>query len=488
MKSPRFTVAALTILAACSSERGGSVHPTLAAVDSLVAESMRDGKVPGLALTIVRNDSVIHSRGYGFADLEQQIPMTDSTPVVIGSTSKTITSFAIMQLVDEGKVALDTPAVRYLKVARSATPADSRFTAITARHLLTNASGLPKGFSGDPFIGIDTTSGALERLVRDDMLPRTLDFAPGKGFVYSNRGFSLASLVVQDASGESYESYVARRIFEPFGMRHTTGEFWRGESMGRTQGYRETTDGKPVPRLPSTSREWTGSGMITSTSADIGRYLRALLAGGKAADGTQVLSEPGVAELLRPQYAGESELGGPTMYALGWETTELNGVPVIMKAGSVITMGSLFVMLPKQRVGFALMFNLPDYGKVQLVRNLMLYLVGEPTAPYQAVPTPAPVPVVHHAVSPARLQTFAGDYMTRFGRLSVQVRSDSARAWFEGNDARLEASSDSTFIVRSELREQEGMELTFRRCGATMCIWLRGDSSGVRLQGVRPSR
>ncbi|MBK7831633.1 MAG: beta-lactamase family protein [Gemmatimonadetes bacterium] len=158
---------------------------------------MRDGKVPGMSVTIVRNDSVIHSKGYGLANLEQQRPMTDSTPVVIGSTSKTITAFAIMQLVDSGKVALDSTVPHYLALlgaptaagtqVAKATPVDPRFTAITVRHLLTNVSGIPAGFAGEPFDVLDTATTALEALARDDMLTRPLDFAPGKGYTYQSR-------------------------------------------------------------------------------------------------------------------------------------------------------------------------------------------------------------------------------------------------------------------------------------------------------------
>ena len=73
-------------------------------------------------------------------------------------------------------------------------------------------------------------------------------------------------------------------------QRQSTAEFWRSEAMGRTLGYREDTTGKPDPRPPAASREWTGSGMLTSSAADVGTYLRMLLRGGKAADGTVLLS------------------------------------------------------------------------------------------------------------------------------------------------------------------------------------------------------
>jgi putative pyoverdin transport system ATP-binding/permease protein len=476
---------ALIGLAACSTPEPAAAPPTAfnLAVDSLVAQSMADGKVPGMAITIVRNDSVLHSKGYGFADLAAQRPMTDTTPVVIGSTSKTFTAFALMQLVDAGKVALDSSVTRYVKVMQSTPPVDPRVAAITSRHLLTNVSGLPLGFSGDPYgAGADTSAGALERLVREDMLTHPLVFAPGSGFTYSNRGFSLAALVVQDASGLSYEDYMAQRVFAPLGMRHSTAEFWRGEAMGRTLGYREDTTGKPVPRPPAASREWTGSGMLTSTAADVGTYLRMLLRSGKLPDGTALLSEAGVTELLRPQQKGESELGGPTTYALGWEVNDMGGMSLTMKGGSVISMGSLFVMIPQQKLGIAIVFNLVDYGKVQLLQNLLALLAGAPTSPYQVARPAQPVTGTGYRMAAARLASFAGDYMTRWGLMRVRTRDSVLTATYEANDVVLEPASDTSFIVRSLLREQEGTAITVRPCGATTCLWMRGDSSGVKLR------
>ena len=475
---------ALVAVNACRTPEPAAAPPTAfnLAVDSLVAQSMADGKVPGLAITIVRNDSVIHSKGYGVADLASGRPMTDTTPVIIGSTSKTFTAFALMQQVDAGKVALDTAVQRYVKVMQANVPVDPRATAITSRHLLTNVSGLPLGFSGDPYgAGADTSAGALERLVREDMLARPLDFTPGTGFTYSNRGFSLAALVVQDASGLSYEDYMAQRVFGPLGMRQSTAEFWRSEAMGRTLGYREDTTGKPVPRPPAASREWTGSGMLTSSAADVGTYLRMLLRGGKAADGTVLLSEAGVTELLRPQQKGQSELGGPTTYALGWEVNEMGGMSLTMKGGSVISMGSLFVMIPQQKVGIAMVFNLVDYGKVQLLQNVLAKLAGAPTSPYQAAPPAPAVPGTGHRMAPARLASFAGDYMTRWGLMRVRTQDSALTASYEANDVVLEPASDTSFIVRSVLREQQGTMITVRRCGTTTCLWMRGDSSGVKL-------
>lgn len=494
--SPRVRIAHLplvlccAVLSACAGRTDPAATALSARIDTLVAESMRDGKVPGLALTVVRGDSVLHSRGYGAANLEHGVPMTDSTPVVIGSTSKTFTAFAIMQLADSGKVSLDSSVTRYVAMlrdrasgdaaARGAAFADPRFPRITLRHLLTNVSGIPAGFSGDPYDAVDTTESALERIVRDDMLPRRLDFDPGSGYEYSNRGFSLASLVVQDASGMSYEDYVTSRIMQPLGMRHSTPRFWEGPARGVVQGYRESVAGIPLPRNPSLGREWTGSGMILSTSRDAARFLSAILGGGRTTDGVQLLSPGGVAEMMRPQQKAESELGGETMYALGWEVSDVEGVTLAMKGGSVGSMGSLFALLPQRRLGIALVFNDIDYGKVQLLQNLVKLLLGAPSAPYTPLPAPPRVAASSHRISPARLAQLAGIYDTRAGIMRLAMRGDTLAGRFEGNDFVLEASSDTTFVMRSVLREQEGTTLTIRRCGATMCIWMRGDSSAVR--------
>ena len=478
-------------MTACTKGPVTEANPFALRVDSLVDESMRDGKVPGLAITIVRGDSVLHSKGYGFANLEKQVPMTDSTPSVIGSTSKTFTSFAVMQLVDSGRVALDSTIVRYVAMLGASssasatatahgTPLDPRFARITVRHLLTNVSGIPSGFSGDAYDAVDTSAGALERIVRDDMLPRRLDFDPGSNYTYSNRGFSLASLIVQDVSGMSYEDYIAQRIFAPLGMTHSTGRFWEGPSRGMVQGYRESVDGKPLPRPASLGREWTGSGMILSTSRDAARFLQAILRGGTAPNGQRILSQGGATELLRAQQKAESELGGPTMYGLGWEISDMNGVVVAQKGGSVGTMGSLFVMIPAQKIGVAMLFNDIDYGKVQLLQNIIKVLTGTATSPYAHAPAPAPVPSNGYQMSHTRKLEFAGTYDTRAGVMRISVRSDTLAGRFEGNDVALEPVSDTSFVMRSVLREQEGSPLTIKRCSMTMCIWMQGDSSAVR--------
>ncbi|MDP1861167.1 MAG: serine hydrolase, partial [Gemmatimonadaceae bacterium] len=201
---------------------------------------------------------------------------------------------------------------------------------------------------------------------------------------------------------------------------------------------------------------------------------------GRAPNGDRVLSAAGVKEILRPQQKAQSELGGETMYGLGWEVSDMNGVTLITKGGSVGAMGSLFFLVPSQKLGVALVFNDLDYGKVGLLRNITKLLLGGTPSPYEPIPTKPAVPPSNFKMPAARWATFAGLYDTRAGLMRLTVRGDTLAGRFEGNDVVLEPSSDSSFVMRSLLREQEGQTLIIKRCGKSMCIWMEGDSSAVR--------
>lgn len=150
------------------------------------------------------------------------------------------------------------------------------------------------------------------------------------------------------------------------------------------------------------------------------------------------------------------------------------------KGGSVGTMGSLLAMLPAQKIGIAMVFNDIDYGKVQLLKNIVKVMLGAPPAPYAEAPAPKAVPATGYRMNAARLRALAGVYDTRAGVMRLMARGDSLVGRHEGNDIVLEPTSDTSFVMRSVLREQEGAPIVIKKCGARMCLWMEGDSSAVR--------
>ena len=129
-----------------------AASPDFAAIDAYIAQEMRDVRIPGLALGIVHNDEVAHLQGFGLADGSGRV-VTPQTPFILASASKSFTALAIMQLVEDGKVDLDAPAVTYLP--SFSVGDESASATITVRHLLNHTSGLPEDTAYEPMLSND---------------------------------------------------------------------------------------------------------------------------------------------------------------------------------------------------------------------------------------------------------------------------------------------------------------------------------------------
>lgn len=455
---------------------GGDVN---ARIDQLAEQTVKALDLPGLALVVVRGNAIAYSKGYGMADLARQIPMTDTTNVIIGSTSKSLTAFAVGKLVDQGKLDLDAPITRYISNLKFADPRGSQ---ITLRQLLTNRSGIVSGFAGPAYSDHPVTdSAALDRAVAE-IGKHPLLFAPGQGYTYSNRGWVLPGIAIQRVTKEPYERFMDEEIFRPLGMRRSSFEFWRSD-LALAQGYAEGRTVHNVPHRPSVGREWGPSGMAVSNARDIGHFLIAMLNGGKSADGNQVVSAKTVQEILRPQADAESELGGPTKYGLGWEVASQMGLTMIQKGGSVNATGSYFLLIPEKQIAVGLVFNRIDYGILGLVPAVVKTLLGMPTDDFKiaAAPVPAPLPPSDFKPNRATWKRWVGKYDTRYGDQLVYQQGDTLFADFEGTIVRLEPTSDSTFIMRSDIRQHESQPLNFRRGRGIPTMWTAKDSLGLRV-------
>ena len=189
--------------------RPGSERPALDSVDRYLRAELARQRIPGMSVAILRGDSVLLARGYGFADLEHRVPATDSTMYQSGSLGKPFTAAAIVTLAAEGKLGLDDPIRRYFSVGPAA------WGAVTVRHLLTHTSGIP-----------DYTDGLVDyrRDYTEDELVATaarlpLEFAPGTSWSYSNTGYALLGFLVRRVTGRFYGDWLRERVFGPLGMR-----------------------------------------------------------------------------------------------------------------------------------------------------------------------------------------------------------------------------------------------------------------------------
>jgi CubicO group peptidase (beta-lactamase class C family) len=321
--------------------------PNFDAIDAYVQKQMQEMRMPGAALGIVKGDEIVHLEGFGDAD-DSGREVTPQTPFKIGSTSKSFTALAIMQLVEDGKVELDAPVQRYIPWFRVADPDAS--ARITVRHLLNQTSGLPP--TADTLvIKEDGSADALEEAVRS-LRTVELDRPVGESFEYANFNYSTLGLIVQMVSGESYEQYVEQHILTHLGMNNSYMFVPEAERHGLATGH-QFWFGRPFPGGGlAYNRGITPAGLIASDAEDMSRYLIAQLNGGRY-EGARVLSADGIAEL----HQGSADVGGGTSYAMGWVDSEMDGVPIVWHNGDPGDFHATMILVPKSKLGVVVLMN-----------------------------------------------------------------------------------------------------------------------------------
>ncbi|HYG60636.1 MAG TPA: serine hydrolase domain-containing protein [Symbiobacteriaceae bacterium] len=322
--------------------------PFAAALETAMPGLLKAYDVPGAAVAYISNGEVAWSRGYGFADKERKTPMTGDHILAHGSNGKVIAAWAVLRLVDEGKVDLNTPAERYLKRWQfPASPFDA--SKITVRHLLTHTSGLEPGHYRvrpirfgqvgivDSLNGRNYGSGPV-RLARE----------PGSQFSYSGAGFAVAQALVEDVTGESFEAYTERVIFRPLGMASAAWH-WSPSLEARAA----IPYGAQGERLPYYDLSEAAVGSEMMTVADFARFVAAAVPGpGGEAAGRGVLKPETVAMSMTVQPATNGTCG------LGYGIDKLqNGKPFVMHLGGDPGWRAAFALQPESRTGFVVAAN-----------------------------------------------------------------------------------------------------------------------------------
>lgn len=221
----------LVIAAQAGAAQTGTPVPALAAVDGVMEQALSRYGVKGGAVAVVKNGHLIFARGYGLADVEAQQPVQPDSLFRWCSISKTITAAALMHLVAQGRLDLDSPVFQILDQYSpyNGRWGDNRLRSITVRQLLHHTAGWDRATSaiGDPVVAEGTVKAAsavgggfpptLDTVIRY-VLAQPLQFSPGTRFAYSNFGYELLRRVIEKVSGQTYADYVRESVLEPVGL------------------------------------------------------------------------------------------------------------------------------------------------------------------------------------------------------------------------------------------------------------------------------
>lgn len=312
------------------------------AIDTFIQNMLDKNHIPGAAVAITYNNEVIFTKGYGKS--EDGAPITDHTGFPIASLSKAFTGLAVMQLVEEDKVALDQPIVNFFP---SIIFNDKRWSKVTPRHLLNHTSGLTD--KAYPDMTQDPQPKSLEDVARR-LKNVSLTNEPGAEYHYNNTNYQLLALLVERVSKEEFSSYLKHHIFTPLEMQDTfnvtnTKQLHNNNKLAEGHYF---LFGQPVAK---DEPEWfiNGPAGIVSSAKDMANWL-ILQANEGTYKGHELLSSKGIQEMQTPTSTKIS-------YGMGWNTFEDHDENRLQHSGILWTYKSEALILPESGYGIVILFN-----------------------------------------------------------------------------------------------------------------------------------
>ena len=367
-------------------------------LDGFMPYALADGDVAGGVVVIVKDGEVLTQRGYGYADIAKNRKVDPATTLFrVGSTSKLFTWTAVMQLVEEGKIDLDTDVNRYLDFRIP--PFEGK--PITMRHMMTHTAGFEDVWKG----GI-SYSGKVDPLgvVVKRLLPQRVH-APGTTPAYSNYATALAGYIVERVSGLPFDTYIERRIFQPLGMNHSSFRQPLPASLAplMATGYsRASGEAKPFELISVPP-----AGSLSMSGADGARFMIAQLNNG--------------AGLLRPETAGVMHrpaygaLPGIDQMALGFYEQRVNDLQAIGHGGDLINFHGYMWLFPEKNVGLMIEMNSSGAkGSPARIRQALFEQFAD-----RYFPAANSKPPVELSTAKAHARMLAGNYIGSRGQFTT---------------------------------------------------------------------
>ena len=340
-----------------------------ARVDNIFARF--DRNTPGCAVGLGKDGKTLYTHGYGSANLEYSVPLTDSSVMESGSVAKQFTAAALVLLQNDGKLSLDDDIRKYLPEV----PDFGKM--ITIRNLITHTSGLRDQWGLLAIEGRGAGTQVHSPMTTLDLVvhQKALNFAPGSAYLYSNTGYALASIIVARVSGVSFQAFTQERLFRPLGMTHTQ---WRDDFTrvvpNRATAYAPSATGFEMD-MPFTNM--IGNGGLLSTMSD-------LLKWNENFDHTTV-GGPTFTETMQTQMTLTS--GRTIAYALGVSRVDYGGVREVSHGGSTAGYRTFLARYPDQHVSVAVWCSNASTNPTALAHEVADLVLNTPArAPVAVAP------------------------------------------------------------------------------------------------------
>ena len=351
----RSLLVALLLLTSSTVFSQHTFQKTFPVIDRYIDSFMKDWNIPGLALGIVYNDQLIYSKGYGYRDLEQKLPVQTTTLFPIASNTKLFTATVAAMLEDEGKLSLDKPVRTYMPTL--AFNNDELNARVTLRDMLSHRTGLPTY----DWAWVGTDMSRKEAVAKVVHMKPQLGFR--EGYIYNNSMYTAAGHVLEGVTGKSWEDLVLEKLFIPLHMQSTV---FTNEEMKKTGNYaigyfeKDSTRTLLPKRYEAQSRALGPAGTIKSTVEDMSHWMIAQLNEGRFS-GKQVIPAKAIRATLVPNIIsdreGKYEELSNSLYALGRHVQTYKGHKIAAHTGSIDGFYSSLTFIPGARLGVFMVHN-----------------------------------------------------------------------------------------------------------------------------------
>lgn len=348
----------------------------IAEFEAYLVEKMNQLEVPGAAVALVRDGELVYANGFGVRDLDTGEPVTPETRMMIGSSTKSMTTLLMAMLVDDGDFAWDTPVTDILPTFRLADPAVT--AEITMRNLVCACTGVPRR----DFEWLLNASELDAEDIIESLATFELFTEFGETFQYSNQMVAtagyLAALAAGGEYGQLYDDFVAlfdRRLLTPIGMTRSTFSFTDVVASGNYASPYGRLPGGGLTELPlATEAILTPlgpAGALWSTVLDVANYLITDLAMGVTPSGERLVSAENLEVTWEPQVA----ISADASYGLGWIIEDYDGIRIISHGGNTFGFTSELALLPEHGIGISILTNQQGSLLNAVARQRLLELI-----------------------------------------------------------------------------------------------------------------
>ncbi len=360
---------------------------------------------PGAALLVMKDGNVLMRKAYGMANLELGVELEPDMIFRIGSMTKQFTAVAILVLVEQGRIALSDPIVKFFP----AYPVQGR--GVTVEQLLTHTSGIPNYTSLSEWQPLMRKDMNLTELI-DVFKDKPREFVPGEHWKYSNSGYILLGAIIEKASGLTYEAFLKKNILDPLGLKHT---FYGSVSRvihGRVPGYEAEPDGTFLNAGYISMTQPYAAGSLLSNVDDLAAWNQALLAGRLIK--RETLEKAWTAYKLKD--------GTSTGYGYGWSIGESFGSRVITQGGDINGFASGGILFPEEKLFVALLTNSEAYElrPGRIASRIAALALGKSSSEPKAV-----------SIDPKIFDQYVGEYELAPG-FTVRIFRDGSRFMSQG--------------------------------------------------------